>query len=79
MRKEEGKKITTDFIRLKDYKDVIFNKTNLYVEQKSIRSYKHQIYTIKQSKLALSGIDTKRYILEDGITSLAYGHYKIPQ
>jgi hypothetical protein len=79
MRKEEGKQITTDFIRLKDYKDVVFNKTNLYVEQKSIRSYKHQIYTIQQRKLALSGIDTKRYILEDGISSLAYGHYKIPK
>ena len=66
-------------IRLNDYKDVVLNKTRLYVEQNSIRSYKHQIYTIQQRKLALSGIDTKRYILDDGITSLAYGHYKIPK
>jgi len=42
-----------------------------------IASRKHNLYTIEQSKLAISGYDDKRYILDDGINTLAYGHYKI--
>ncbi|XP_054720146.1 uncharacterized protein LOC129229795 [Uloborus diversus] len=38
----------------------------------------HQLYTQKLSKIALSPFDDKRYLLEDGIHSYAYGHYRIP-
>ena len=30
-----------------------------------------------QNKIGLSPLDTKRYILDDGINTLAYGNYKI--
>ncbi len=33
--------------------------------------------TIHQKKVALSNFDDKRYILDDGITTLAHGHYRI--
>jgi len=42
-----------------------------------IRSYLHDIYTEEVNKVALSADDDKRVILEDGIRTLAYGHYKI--
>ena len=45
----------------------------------NIRAYRHQCYTIKETKLALNNFDDKRYILPDGVTTLAHGHYKIPK
>lgn len=43
----------------------------------SIRSLQNNLYTTKRSIAGLSPVDDKRYILEDGISTLAYGHHKI--
>ncbi|XP_035216330.1 uncharacterized protein LOC118189772, partial [Stegodyphus dumicola] len=45
--------------------------------QYRIASEEHHLFTLRQNKLSLSPFDDKRYILEDGIHTLAYGHYKI--
>ena len=45
----------------------------------NIRSYSFQVSTIESLKLALSAYDNKRFILNCGIHSLPYGHYKISQ
>ena len=45
--------------------------SNMY----SIRSYKHDIYTIHLNKLGLSPFDDKRYVQPCGVETLAYGHY----
>ncbi|CAG8680439.1 11041_t:CDS:1, partial [Paraglomus brasilianum] len=37
----------------------------------------HIISLVESEKKALCPIDTKRWILSDGITSLAYGHWRI--
>ncbi|CAI6377125.1 unnamed protein product [Macrosiphum euphorbiae] len=37
---------------------------------------KHDIFTVEQNKKALSVYDDKRFILENGINTLAWGHYK---
>jgi hypothetical protein len=42
-----------------------------------IRSYDHQLYNITINKLGLSPLDDQRYILDDGISSLAYCHWRI--
>jgi hypothetical protein len=34
---------------------------------------------MKINKTGLCAFDNKRYILDDGITSLSYGHYKIAE
>ena len=44
-----------------------------------IRSYNHEVYTEEVNKVALCSDDDKRYILEDGINTLAWEHYKIPR
>ncbi|XP_065650958.1 uncharacterized protein LOC136079164 [Hydra vulgaris] len=44
-----------------------------------IRSYSHEIYTEEINKIGLSAEDDKRVILEDGIRTLAYGHYKLKE
>ena len=37
----------------------------------------HEIYTIKVDKRGLCAFDDKRFVMDDGITTLAYGHERI--
>ena len=60
-----------------NYLQCVMEAKTTNVKQHSIRSYKHKMYTIEQNKLALSPIDTKRWLMNDGISSLAHGHYAI--
>ena len=73
------KSIVKNKITFKDYKDCLFNNSVLMKEQYNIRSYDHQLFTEKQNKVALSPFDDKRYIMDDGIHTLAWGHYKIKE
>jgi len=50
------------------------NEANVYRGMTVFRSHKHNIYTEKVNKVALSADDDKRVILDDGIHTLAYGH-----
>jgi hypothetical protein len=43
----------------------------------TIRSTKHTIGTYETRKVTLSCFDDKRYLLEDGVTSYAYGSRRI--
>ncbi len=61
-----------------DYKDCLFTRRERYRRMNVIRSYHHDIYTEEVNKVALSADDDKRVIMEDGIRTLAYGHYRIP-
>lgn len=40
-----------------------------------IRSKRHNLYTLALTKTTLNPLDTKRWICEDGITTLPFGHY----
>ena len=64
-------------IKHANYKDVLFNKKQLHHTMKTIRSNKHQLGSYEINKVSLSCFDDKRFIHENGITSYAYGHYKI--
>ena len=57
----------------------LFNNKQIHHKMKTIRSNHHQLNTYELNKVSLSCFDDKRYILEDGITTLAYGHYKIQE
>ena len=60
-------------IKFNDYKEALFNTELNKVNVSNIRSYKQEIYNIDSFKLALTADDTKRYILDDGISTLAFG------
>ena len=59
-----------------DYKNCLMTKNEQLRKMNVIRSHLHNIYTEQINKVALSADDGKRIILEDGIHTLAYGHYK---
>ena len=44
----------------------------------AIRSSRHEMYLIRQRKIALNAYDNKKLIANDGISMYAYGHYKTP-
>jgi ubiquitin len=64
-------------LRLDSYKHVLFEESQLHSKMTLIRSHNHEIYCEDIVKTGLSCFDDKRYLQEDGISSLAYGHYKI--
>jgi hypothetical protein len=43
----------------------------------NFRSHGHVVKTINFDRVCLSAYDDKRYVLDDGITTLAYGHYSL--
>ena len=64
-------------IKHEDYKEVLFNNKQMHHTMKTIRSNNHQLGSFELNKISLSCFDDKRFIHQNGITSYAYGHYKI--
>ena len=56
---------------------VLENLVQVYIKQNNILSNKHSIGTYHQTKVSLTAYDTKRWILDDGVKTIAHGHYKI--
>ena len=63
--------IATEF---KQSKDTLFNKKIMRHKMRRIHSKKHKIGTYKIDKISLSYFDDKRFILDNGIHTLAYFH-----
>ena len=61
-----------------DYCTCLLEKKVYACDMPGLRSYKHTIHGETVHKVALAPLDTKRYILKDGITTLAFGHKDIP-
>jgi len=57
------------------YKDRITLQSELVCKVKRMQSFKHEIFHIEQSKVALTFFDNKRFWV-DGNNSLPYGHYR---
>lgn len=65
-------------IRHRDYRDCLFDKCEHLRRMNVFRTHGHDMYTEQMNKIALSSDDDKRIIQEDGVHTLAYGHYSIP-
>ena len=61
-------------LEVNEYKDILFNKKVIRHKMRKIQSKKHKIRTYKVNKILLSCFDDKRYILDDGVHTLAYFH-----
>ena len=63
--------IATEF---NEFKGVLFKKTIIRHKLKRIQAKKRKIGTYEIDKISLSCFDDKRYVLDDGIHTLAYFH-----
>ena len=71
------KQVVENTITHEDYKTCLTTGKEILRKQNILRSYEHEVYTEEVNKIALSAEDDKRYILKDGMHTLAWGHYKI--
>ena len=76
MKKAKGvkKNVVKKNISHQDYVDCLFEERKFMHTMQTIRSFKYQLYTIKQNRVSLSPYDDKRYLMDDGVSSLPYSH-----
>lgn len=81
MKRAKGvkKNVLSKKITFEDFKKCIFDNTIVSNTQATIKSHLHRVYSIQQAKKMLDANDDKRYILQNNINTLAWGHYKIPE
>ena len=60
-----------------NYKDCLLNGKQLMHTMNTIRCDHHQLGSYHLNEISWSCFDDKRYILDDGISSYAYGHCQI--
>ena len=71
--------IINNKITFEDYENCLFNKQIISCEQNVIRSKLHKLYTLREKKIALNPADEKRYICNNNVDTLAWGHMDIDQ
>src|SRR5207245_318251 len=57
------------------YREALFETKAEKVQMTRFQVENHQIYTVVLNKTGLSPADDKRYLLDDGINTLAHGHH----
>jgi hypothetical protein len=57
------------------YRDALFNETQSFATMRFIRSFNHKLYSVVATKKALVPYDDKRFVLNDKVTTRAYGHF----
>ncbi|XP_050500679.1 uncharacterized protein LOC126888603 [Diabrotica virgifera virgifera] len=78
-KKAKGTKynIVKNVIKFDDYVNCLNDFKEQTATQHSIRSYSHNVYSIEQTKIALSPYDDKRYLIPNSFRTLPLGHYSI--
>ena len=62
------------YIKYGEFYDALFNKKVLRHTMREITLKNHNLITYESNKKSTSCFDDKRYIQENGIDTLAYGH-----
>ena len=73
------KQVVKESITHEDYKTCLLTGKETLRKQNILRSYDHEVYTEEVNKIALSAADDKRYILSNGMDTLAWGHHRIKE
>ena len=73
------KNVIKNDINHENYRQTLFGEEQIHHKMKTIRSKNHQLGSYEINKVSLSCFDDKRYILENGTNSYAYGHYLIKE
>ena len=68
------KRVIKKEIKYEMYKEALENKKTFQHGMNFIQSEGHEIYGIYVNKTSLSPFDSKRWIAENGIDTVAYGH-----
>jgi len=71
------KKSVAAKLTVEDYKTTLEERKTKDIKQNVIRSYKHQLFSESVIKTGLSYCDDKRYIKNNNIETLSFGHWKI--
>uniref|UniRef100_A0A1B6JA38 DNA-directed DNA polymerase n=3 Tax=Homalodisca liturata TaxID=320908 RepID=A0A1B6JA38_9HEMI len=71
------KAVVENEITFSNYKDCLFSNIEHYKTMNTIRSQAHNLYSVEHHKVVLSSKDDKRFVLEDNIRTLAWGHHRI--
>ena len=67
------------YIKYDEFCDTIFNKNVLRHKIRGIKFKNHNLITYESNKTSTSCFVDKRYILNNGINTLPYGHKDIPK
>ena len=59
------------------YRDVLMNGSLMHSTNIRIGARKHVLQTIQNRKISLSAFDDKRFIVDDGVSCLPFGHFEI--
>jgi len=59
------------------YLRTLRSRTIEHAKYRLFRSRAHKLETVQCCKVALCAYDDKRYVLDDGVSTLAYGHVKL--
>ena len=73
MAKGVKKNVVKNHIRHEQYKEALFDRKTFRHGMDVLRSEGHRIYGQRLNKVSLSPFDSKRWIAENGINTLAYG------
>ena len=71
------KSVVKKELRHKQYVDCILESKNNMCQMNVIRSHKHNLHILTINKLGLCAFDDKRYVLDSGIETLAFGHHRV--
>ena len=72
-----NKSVTEKTLRHALYARALMDECTESSTMRQIRSFNHEVYTTEMVKVSLSPYDDKRYVLNDRVSTLAHGHYKI--
>lgn len=73
------KRVIEKSLRHRKFVKCLKTKKSKGISMTFIRSYGHRLYTVRQKKVGLRCFDSKRYILKNGINTLAFNHFLLNQ